>query len=74
MITNLFRRLKQLVPDAPLLIGGVVQVTDYGATIELVDGSHISARGSAEVGQKIFVKDGKIEGLAPTLPLFEIEI
>ena len=37
--TNLWKRLKQLLPDAPLLAGEVVSVSSYGAVVELPDGS-----------------------------------
>lgn len=32
------------------------------------------ARGDAQVGEKVFVRDGVIEIQAPNLPLFQIEI
>lgn len=74
MITNLWKRLRQLLPEAPLLVGEVVAVTSYGATIELPDGALIKARGVATVGEKVFVRDGRIEGTAPDLPVVLIEI
>lgn len=74
MTTNLWKRLKQLLPDRPLLIGTVASVSTYGALILLPDGSHITVRGYAEVGQQVFVRDGAIEGLAPSLTTVLIEI
>jgi hypothetical protein len=71
---NRFQRLKKLFPDAPLLVGDVVQATSYGATVELPSGALITVRGTATVGQRVFVRDGLIEGVAPALPFFEIEI
>jgi len=71
---NRFLRLKKLFPDAPLLVGDVVQATSYGATVELPSGAMITARGTATVGQRVFVRNGLIEGPAPALPFFDIEI
>lgn len=72
--TNLWKRLKQLLPEPPLLIGDVVAVSTYGATVELPDGSLVSVRGDATVGQQVFIRDGLIEGLAPALTPILIEI
>ena len=72
--TNLWKRLKQLLPDAPLLIGTVTDVSTFGAMVELPDGSFVNVRGEASVGQKVFIRDGLIEGLAPTLTTVLIEI
>lgn len=74
MTTNLWKRLKEVLPDEPLLIGEVIAVTSYGANVELPDGSNIAVRGDAQVGQKVFVRAGVIEGQAPALSVVEIEI
>lgn len=72
--TNLWKRLKQLLPDAPLLVGEVVAVSSYGATVELPDGSLVAVRGEASVSDQVFIRDGVIEGLAPALTPVLIEI
>lgn len=72
--TNLWKRLKQLLPEAPLLVGEVTGVTSYGAIVELPDGSIVSVRGEALVGQQVFIRDGVIEGMAPGLTTVLIEI
>lgn len=72
--TNLWVRLKQLLPDAPLLVGTVVSSSAYGAVVELPDGALASVRGDATVGQSVFIRSGLIEGIAPELPVVLIEI
>lgn len=72
--TNLWRRLKQLLPDAPLLIGVVTSVSSYDAHVQLPDGSLVVVRGTATVGQQVFIRDGIIEGEAPALTATLIEI
>ena len=72
--TNLWKRLKQLLPDPPLLVGTVDSVTAYGAVVILPDGSPVSVRGDGTVGDKVFIRDGLIEGQAPNLPTVLIEI
>ena len=72
--TNLWKRLKQLLPDAPLLVGEVFSVSTYGAIVELPDGAFVNVRGEATVGQKVFIRDGLIEGQAPNLSTVLIEI
>ena len=72
--TNLWKRLRQLLPDAPLLVGEVLSVSAYGAIVELPDGAFVNVRGEATVGQKVFIRDGVIEGQAPNLSTVLIEI
>ena len=72
--TNLWKRLKQLLPDSPLLIGIVDSVSPYGAIVLLPDGSPVKVRGAASVGQHVFIRAGAIEGAAPILPVVMIEI
>lgn len=71
-MSNLFRRFKALIPDAPLLVGTVVATTPL--RIELPDGTQIPARGEATLSERVFVRDGAVEGPAPTLPVEIIEI
>lgn len=71
---NLLKEFKSLLPDAPLLAGEVLAVSGNIATIELPDGATLTARGTATIGQRVFVRDGAIEGLAPALTTVMIEI
>ena len=43
-------------------------------TVELPGGGLIRARGSASPGQRVFVRDGAVQGLAPVLRLERIEV
>ena len=71
---NLQKRFLALIPDAPLLVGEVLAVGDGIAQIELPGGGLVHARGEATVGQRVFVRDGAIEGPAPTLVYVEAEV
>ncbi len=71
---NLFAEFARLIPSAPLQIGTVI-VFDAGmATVELIGGGWVTARGDATVGQRVFVRDGVIEGTAPALPVELIDV
>lgn len=72
--TNLWKRLKQLLPEAPLLVGVVDSVDAYGALVLLPDGSLTAVRGAATVGDSVFIRNGLIEGPAPELTAVLIEI
>lgn len=74
MSYNPFAKFKALTPDAPLLVGEVQSISGGVATIELPDGSQVTARGSTSVGARVFVRDGVIEGNAPTLTVEFIEV
>lgn len=74
MFRNPYTALLGLLPRTPLLVGEVVAYSGGLATIELPDGSTLQARGAATVGQRVFFRDGAIEGLAPSLTLETIDI
>ncbi|RMX18074.1 hypothetical protein EBQ34_03160 [Vandammella animalimorsus] len=71
---NLYQQFRQLLPDAPLQAGTVIEVGAGVALVVLPGGGLIRARGEAELGQNVFVCDALIEGPAPALPLEVIEI
>ncbi len=71
---NVFEKFRQLLPDPPLQVGTVTEVGTGVVTVELPGGGMTRARGSAAVGEKVFVRDGVIEAIAPSLTLEIIEI
>jgi hypothetical protein len=71
---NPYRKLKSLLPDPPLLVGTVIAYGNGTATVELPGGGTVKARGEAAVSDKVFVRDGAIEGPAPSLPVEIIEV
>lgn len=73
-MSNPYRRFLDLLPARPVQIGEVTSVVSGTATVELLDGNSVQARGSATVGTLVFVRDGLIEGTAPDLPLEVIEV
>ena len=66
---NLYEQFRQLIPDPPLQAGTVIAVGSGVVTVALPGGGLIRARGNAVVGQKVFVRDDAIEGIAPSLTL-----
>jgi hypothetical protein len=73
-MTNLFRQFLNLLPDPALQVGDVTSVVDGIATVALPGGGTIQARGTATVGQAVFVRGGVIEGPAPSLTVVLIEV
>lgn len=71
---NPYKALLDLLPQRPLQIGTISAISGGVATIELPGGYTATARGDGTVGQKVFFRDGAIEGQAPTLPLEVIEV
>ena len=71
---NLYNTLLDLLPARPLQVGTVTQVAGDLATVQLPGGGILQARGEATAGQRVFVRDGVIEGPAPNLPIEIIEI
>lgn len=74
-MTNLYRQFARLFAPDPLLVGTVLSTDGITTRITLPDGALITARGTADVGAKVFVRAGAIEGTAPNVgSVTEIEI
>jgi hypothetical protein len=73
-MSNLLSEFLSLFPSDPLLVGEVSSITNEVRTVTLPDGSTITAKGVAAVGQKVFIRGGVIDGIAPSLPLVEITV
>jgi hypothetical protein len=71
---NLYQQFRSLLPDPPLQVGNVIAANGGVATVQMPGGGLLKARGTALVGQKVFVRDGVIEAIAPNLTLEIIEI
>lgn len=74
MSQNPYARLIALLPKRPLLVGEVVDINNGVAVIEMPGGGLDTARGTATLGQRVYFRDGQIEGPAPTLPVELIEV
>ena len=74
MIGNVYQEFVALLPARPLLVGDVIATAAGVATIELPGGGTIQARGAAAVGQRVFVRDGAIEGAASTLSYVSADV
>ncbi|UZZ64523.1 hypothetical protein [Curvibacter phage PCA1] len=73
-MSNAYKLLRDLIPEAPLLVGTVTAYANGVVTLETPGGGTDQARGDAAVNDRVFYRDGVIEGPAPTLPLELIEI
>lgn len=71
MLSNPYARFLSLLPAKPLEVGTVLAVDGSVATLEMPGGGRLMAIGEATVGDRVFVRDGRIEGEAPTLTYIE---
>ncbi len=72
---NIWKQFTNLLPDAPLLIGTVATRNSDGTlTVSLAGGGLLKATGNASDGERVFVRNGLVEGTAPDLPVVDIEI
>jgi hypothetical protein len=73
---NPYRALLNLLPQTPLLIGEVVSVhSDDTSTVQYTGGGQQRVRGTGfAVAAKVFVRAGVIEGAAPALAAFVVEV
>lgn len=75
-MSNLIRRLRELLPAPALQIADVLAVhADNTSTVEYPDGSQQRVRGTTvAIGEPAFIRNGVIEGLAPGRAATVIEI
>lgn len=73
-MTNIYRTFLDMLPQRPLCVGTVTAVTPGGAVVQLPGGGTLHARGEATPGSRVFVRDGVIEGPAPSLTYVEGEV
>ncbi|MFZ6675369.1 hypothetical protein [Undibacterium sp. Xuan67W] len=73
-MSNLYRLFKDLIPEAPLLVGTVAAVLSGHCLITLPGGGQVTGRGVGTLGQTVFVRDEVIEGDAPNLTVEVIDI
>nr|WP_211945472.1 hypothetical protein [Cupriavidus yeoncheonensis] len=70
---NPYKILRDLMPDPPLQVGTIVSAANGVATVQLPGGGLLQARGTITSG-RVFVRDGVIEGAAPSLPVELIDV
>lgn len=73
-MANLYKQFLDLQPPKPLEVGTVLFISNGIANIEMPGGGVLQARGQAAQGQRVFVRDGLIEGEAPTLTYTDGEV
>ena len=71
---NVYEQFKQLLSDQPLQVGTESEIGNGVVTVQLPGGGTVRARGSANMGARVFVRDGVLEAVAPNLSLEIIEI
>lgn len=75
MTTNLYRQLRELLPEPALTVATVTAThTDGTVTVSYPGGSQQRVRGTGSVGAKVFVRAGQVEGDAPNLPNLVIDV
>lgn len=73
-MSNIYRDFLDLMPQRPLQVGTVVALGAGTHTVQLADGGIVLARGDAALNQRVFVRDGVIEGAAPALTYSQGEV
>ena len=71
---NIYRQFMDLQSPKTLEVGTVAFVVNGVATVDLPGGGRLQARGDTQVGQRVFVRDGVIEGEAPNLTYTQGEV
>lgn len=74
MTSNVYRSFLDLLPGRPRQAGVVIAVSGSAVTVQLPGGGLVQAIGEATIGQRVFEKDGVIEGQAPGLTVVSISI
>jgi hypothetical protein len=68
-------RYRRLAPGDPLRLGTITADNGDGTmAVGLVGGGVLRARGGGTIGQTVYVRNGAIDGVAPSLPSYDVEI
>ena len=72
---NLYRQLLDLLPTEPLTVATVSATHGDGTvTVTYPGGATQRVRGTSTVGSAVFIRSGQIQGSAPELDFFTIEV
>lgn len=74
MPSNPYTRFLALLPPKTQMVGTVSDVDGSLAIVTLDGGGQLQARGQVTVGDRVFVRDGLIEGEAPALTYISAEV
>lgn len=75
MQTNLYRALRDLLPEPALLVATVTAINaDDTLTVTFPGGGTQRVRGDAAVTDRVFVRAGVVEGPAPALTFLTIDV
>jgi hypothetical protein len=72
---NLWRRFQQLAnPPSLTAVGVVVQADSEECTVEFPGGSRLRVKGTGTVGQRYYIRAGRLDGEAPALTPVVVEV
>ena len=71
---NAWTSFTNLLPRDPLLVGTIASTDGITSVVTLLDGGVVSVRGTETVGNKVYIRAGRIEGPAPAMVQNEIVI
>jgi hypothetical protein len=73
--TNVFRALRDLLPEPALQVATVSAVNVDGTlTVDFPGGGSQRVRGDASVSDQVFIRNGVVETLAPALTALTIDV
>jgi len=71
---NAWTSFTNLLPRDPLLVGTIASTDGTTSVVTLLDGGVVSVRGTEAVGNKVYIRAGRIEGPSPAMVQNEIVI
>lgn len=74
MSANPLLDLYRMLPRSPRTVGTVQSTAGSSSVVTLPDGSTLAVLGTASVGALVYIKEGAIETVAPSLPVLVITV
>lgn len=71
---NLLAELRDILGVPALQVGNVASSVDGQVQVELPGGAIVTARGEGTVGGNVYIRNGVVEGPAPDLILYTIDV
>lgn len=73
-MSNAYVQLLRLLPGDALQYAEVVSTTGAHSVVQMPGGAQVTVRGTAQVGQAVFIRGGSIDAEAPNLPLVSVTV
>ncbi len=74
--TNIWQKFRALIPEAGRVVATITANNGNGTSQAMLrDGSVVTVKGDSVMpGEKVFIQEGEVKGVAPSLAQYEADV